>query len=331
MRRRVVVTGSQGFVGRHLRRALEVRGCEVIGVDRPGCGAEVELNLAHPGFDARALADRAGRVDGLIYLAAAPNRGSSVDAAARSNLRAIATAAVATFEAFAGRREAPHFVYCSTYRVYGAKLGVIEPGDGPGHPDPYSNGSAKALGERLLRVAAERAGQRFAIVRPSCVYGPGQPPEHAIPRFLSAALEGRKPVVFGSGNEVRDDAFVPDVAYCLAEACLRRATGEFHASGVRSRTILEVAEACCRAVELLGGPSVSPLLDPKQTPKWWQSQRFSWERSRAELDYTPSLFDEALLCQASWISRGADPDASVPACPPPKVHRLRSANGSAAG
>jgi nucleoside-diphosphate-sugar epimerase len=317
-------------VGRHLRRALEVRECDVIGVDRPGCGAEIELNLSHPGFDARALADRAGHVDGVIYLAATVNRGSSVDAAARANLGAIATAAVSTFEAFAGRKEPPHFAYSSTYRVYGPQLGVIEAANGPGHPDPRSYGSAKALAERLLGVAAARVGQKFAIVRPTCIYGPGQHLENAIPAFLIAALDGRRPVVFGSGKEVRDDVFAPDVAYCLAEACLRRKGGAFNASGVRARTILEVAEACCRAVEHLGGPAVSPVVDPTKTPKWWQSQRFSWEHSRTELDYSPSLFDEALLCEASWISRGADPVESVTSCPSPKTPSSRPAPGSEA-
>jgi nucleoside-diphosphate-sugar epimerase len=323
VRRRIVVTGSQGFVGRHLRRALEVRDCDVIGVDRPGSGGELELNLSHPAFDARALADRAGHVDGVIYLAATENRGSSIDAAARANLGAIATAAVGTFEAFASRREPPHFVYCSSFRVYGPQPGIIDPGNGPGHPDPHSYGAAKALAERLLGVAAARLGQGFTIVRPTCIYGPGQHLEDAIPRFLTTALDGRRPVVFGSGAEVRDDVFVPDVAYCLAEACLRRKSGAFHASGVRSRTILEVAEACCRAVELLGGPAVSPLLDPRQTPTWWRSQKFSWEHSRAELGYSPSLFDEALLCEASWIARGADPADSVRSCPAPKTRHSR--------
>jgi nucleoside-diphosphate-sugar epimerase len=317
-------------VGRHLRCALEARDCDVIGVDRPGCGAELELNLSHPGFDARALADRAGPVDGVIYMAATTTRGSSVDAAARSNLRAIATAAVATFEAFASRRQPPHFVYCSSYEVYGPELGLIDPGSGPGHPDPRSCGSAKALGERLLGVAAARVGQRMAVVRPTCIYGPGQHLENVIPRFLTAALEGREPVVFGSGTELRDDVLVSDVAYCLAEACVRRKSGAFHASGGHSRSILEVAEACCRAAQRLGGPFVTPVLDPTQTPKWWQSQRFSCGSSRNELEYEPLPFDEGLTWEASWISRGADPGEGAASVPAPRM-ASRYPRGSAAG
>ena len=119
MARRIVVTGSQGFVGKHLRRALELRNCEVLGVDRPGTGAEVEQDLADPGLDAERLAERCGSCDGVIYLAATISRGSSVDAAARANLRAIASAAVETFEAFHARSPAAHYVYCSTYKMYG--------------------------------------------------------------------------------------------------------------------------------------------------------------------------------------------------------------------
>ena len=305
----IVVTGSEGFVGRHLRRIMGTRGIGVIGVDRPGTGAEIQLDLSDPALDADALVARCGAVQGVIYLAATITRGSSVDAAARGNLRAIAQASAELFEALHAVRPGAHFVYCSTYKGYGPPEQLpIDPERPPQRPDPHSYGSAKALAERLLTIAAARTGARFAIVRPTCIYGPGQHLHNAIPIFLRSAWAGQSPVVFGSGRDVRDDVFAPDLAMAMLEACLRRETGPFHATGQSSHTIWEVAEMCCRAVAELGGPAgLTPRLDPSRPPKWWLDQTFDWERSRQRLGYQPTPLLDALKAEALWIKAGADP------------------------
>jgi nucleoside-diphosphate-sugar epimerase len=318
----VLVTGSQGFVGKHLRRALSGRGSEVIGVDRPGTSAEIELDLSDPAFHAEELARRVGPVDGIIYMAATITRGSSVDAAARENLRAIASAAVEVFEAWNAVHGPTHFVYCSTYKGYGPPEKLpIDPSRPPQRPDPHSYGSAKALAERLIAIAARRTGVPYAVVRPTCIYGPGQHLHNAIPLFLRACLDGRDPTVFGNGRDLRDDVLASDLAYCLAEACLRRAEGAFHAGGERARTILEVAELCCRAVAELGGPAgLVPRLDPSRPPKWWIDQSFDIERTRALLGYEPTPLLEGLKREASWLQRGAIA-ADAPSFSPPRGTR----------
>lgn len=318
---RIVVTGSQGFVGRHLRQALSARGLEVIGVDRPGTGAEIEHDLSSDDFDAAELAARCGAVDGVIYMAATITRGSSVDAFARRNLAAIARAAVESFEAFHARSPEAHFVYCSTYKTYGPSGGQpIDPQRPPQRPDPHSYGSAKSLAERLLAIASARTGAPYAVVRPTCIYGPGQHPTNAIPVFLRALWQGQAPVVFGSGRDVRDDVLAGDLAYCLVEACLRRATGAFHAAGERARTILEVAESCCATIARLGGPAgLTPRLDPSRPPRWWLDQTFDLTRSREILGYEPTPLADGLSYEALWIRDGADPARAVEFCPPPRV------------
>ncbi len=320
MRRRIVVTGSQGFVGKHLRRALLARDCEVIGIDRPGTGAEIEQDLS-AAFSATELARRVGPVDGIIYMAATITRGSSVDHIARANLQAIAVAPVEMREAWHTLHGSTHFVYCSTYKTYGPPESLpIDPQRPPQRPDPHSYGSAKILAERLLQISVERVGGTWAVVRPTCIYGAGQHLHNAIPLFAKACWAGQAPVVFGTGRDLRDDVFAPDLAYCLAEACLRKATGAFHASGDKAHTILEVAELCCRAVAELGGPSgLAPLVDPSKPPKWWIDQAFDWKRSHEVLGYTPTPLLDGIKCEAAWIKAGAVAAASIEFCPPPKT------------
>lgn len=317
---RVVVTGSQGFVGKHLRAALVARRCEVIGVDRPGTGAEIERDLSAPDLDFDALAGSVGRVDAIIYMAATITRGSSVDALARDNLRAIAESHLRLWESFADRGATPHLVYCSTYKTYGPPASLpIDPTLPPQRPDPHSYGSAKSLAERLLAIASARLGAPYAVVRPTCIYGPGQHLHNAIPLFLKAGLAGKDLVVYGQGKSLRDDVLASDLSFCLAEAALRRATGAFHAAGERARTILETAQVCGQVATSITGAPLSVEVDPSRGEKWWIDQSFDLARSRELLGYEPTPLADGVGYEARWMQAGAVPADSIRFCPSPRV------------
>lgn len=309
MTKKILVTGSEGFVGRHLRRVLVERGVQVIGVDLPDRGAEIARNLADTTFSAGELSETVGAVDGIVHLAARITRGSSVDGEARRNLRAIAEVPVQLMEAFSARHGTTHLVFCSSIKVYGLNGALpIDPDASPLHPEAHSYGSAKALAERLLAISRSRGLGTVAIVRPSYVYGPGQRATTAIPAFLRACWQGDAPAVFGDGTQLRDDVLATDVAFCLAEACLRRVEGAFNAAGERARTLFEVAETCCRAVEAVGGPrGLTPTLSSARPPAPWHDQSFDISRTRTLLGYTPVSLLEGLKQEARWIAEGADP------------------------
>lgn len=313
MTRRILVTGSQGFVGKHVRAALLARGIQTVGVDVQGSRAELEVDLGARDFDALAVARAVGPIDGLIYMAARITRGSSVDLPARANLRAISEAPARLWEAFNQLHGSTHLTYCSTYKGYGPpEQQPIDPARPPQRPDPHSYGSAKALAERLLTIAQRRLAAPLAVVRPTCIYGPGQHLQNAIPTFLRSCLQGEAPVVFGTGRDRRDDVLASDLAYCLIEASLRRVEGALHAGGEIGRSIYEVAELCCRAVASIGGTSgLVPRVDPSRPPKWWLDQSFDISRTRAVLDYSPTPQLEGLIQEARWIRDGAVPARSI--------------------
>jgi UDP-glucose 4-epimerase len=311
---RVLVTGSEGFAGRHVQAALARRGAECVRVDRPGSGAEVEVDLADPDLEPARVWERVGSpVTSIVYMAANITRTSSVDGEARSNLRLIAETPVRLVEEGVRRGACAHIVDCSTFKVFGPQRQVrIVAETHPRRPDPFSYGSAKALGERLLAVAAARTGFTYAVVHPTCIYGPGQHRKNAIPLFLDAALGGEAPVVFGDGSSVRDDVYVGDLADVLVEAALRRSTGSFHAAGERARTIMEVAEACCAAVAAIGGPSgLRPRRMPDQRAKWWLDQVFDLEATRRAFGYEPTPLVEGLAREAAWLRAGAPADTTT--------------------
>jgi UDP-glucose 4-epimerase len=311
---RVLVTGSQGFVGKHVRAALARRGAVCVGVDRRGSGAEVEVDLAAPDFEPDSVWQEAGgQVHSVISMAANITRTSSVDAAARSNLRLIAEAPVRLIEQGARTGACLHLVDCSTFKIFGPKRqDPIVAATHPRRPDPFSYGSAKALGDRLLAIAAPRAGFTYAVVHPTCVYGPGQHRRNAIPVFLEAALRGEAPTVFGDGGSVRDDVYVGDLADLLVEAALRHSTGSYQAAGERSRTVLEVAEACCVAAAVGASPRVRPRCLPAHAPKWWLDQVFDLEPVRRAFGYEPTPLSEGLARAAAWLRAGAPDETTRP-------------------
>ncbi|MGO9837310.1 MAG: NAD-dependent epimerase/dehydratase family protein [Polyangiaceae bacterium] len=311
---RVLVTGSQGFVGKHVRAALARRGAVCVGVDRPGSGAEVEVDLAAQDFEPDGVWEHArGPVRSVISMAANITRTSSVDAMARSNLRLIAEAPVRLIEQGARSGACLHLVDCSTFKVFGPQReDSIVAATHPRRPDPFSYGSAKALGERLLAIAAPRAGFTYAVVHPTCVYGPGQHRGNAIPVFLESALRGEAPTVFGDGGSVRDDVYVGDLADLLVEVALRQSAGSYNAAGERSRTILEVAEACCVAAAEGASPSVRPRCLPEHAPKWWLDQVFDVEAARRVFGYEPTPLSEGLARETAWLRAGAPDETTVP-------------------
>jgi nucleoside-diphosphate-sugar epimerase len=304
---RVLITGSQGFVGRCLRRLAEQRGFEVVGVGLPGSAAERHVDLSDPEFDAEALARSVGPVDAIYHLAARIRRGSSVDADARRNLRLVAEAPLRLLEAWSELFGTTHLVLCSSIKVYGQGVdSPAGPDASPLHPDPFSYGSAKACAERFLEVSGMRSGASYSVVRPAYIYGPGQHASNAIPAFLAAALAGKAPIVHGDGGQLRDDVFVGDVAHCLLEAGVRRMPGIVNAGGECARTLLQVAELCCRAAELAGGArGVSPALSGQPSARWVQ-QSYDISRTRELLDYVPKSLLDGLTRQARWMAAGSD-------------------------
>jgi UDP-glucose 4-epimerase len=200
-----------------------------------------------------------------------------------------------------------HIVDCSTFKIFGPQQQErIVAKTHPRRPDPFSYGSAKALGERLLAIASSRTGFSYSMVHPTCIYGPGQHLHNAIPLFLKSALAGQDPVVFGDGKSIRDDVYAPDLADVLVEAALQKKVGSFHAHGERPRTIFEVAELCCQAVAKIGGRSdLRPRLTAGTPPKWWLDQSFDQTATRSAFDFRPTPQLDALVCEAEWIRAGA--------------------------
>jgi len=193
----IVVTGSRGFIGQAVTRALERRGRTVWGFDHP-----------HDIRNRHALRDVLQEAEGVINLAGA----------------------LGTTEIFGNERDAVSVNITGAINVFDAAaerdIPVVQIGTGhKGQPNPYA--ITKAAAEDMGHARAKFLGEKINIVRAYHVYGPGQKPmppwgkgtvRKIVPDFACRALTGQTLELYGTGNQRIDLCYVDDVADVLVTA-----------------------------------------------------------------------------------------------------------------
>ncbi|HQT99131.1 MAG TPA: GDP-mannose 4,6-dehydratase [Acidimicrobiales bacterium] len=259
---RALVTGADGFVGRHLCAHLRARGDETTGVDR-----DCDVTDASSVF---AVLEQQ-RPDVIYHLAALTHVGESWGQASEfTRVNVVGTQRVLQ----AAREVVPEatVVYVSTADVYG----VLREEDLPvgeefrvAPQSPYATSKVEA--EHVARDAVRHDGQRVVIARPFNHIGPGQARTFAVPaiasRLLEARRDGRATITVGDLSPRRDFSDVRDVVRAYALLGEYGAPGEIYhvASGrdvalselvamlvaiIAPGTRLEVDEALLRPVEI---------------------------------------------------------------------------------
>jgi nucleoside-diphosphate-sugar epimerase len=100
----------------------------------------------------------------------------------------------------------------------------------PAPLSPYA--VSKLTCEHLMRVFASLYGIETVSLRYFNVFGPRQDPasEYAavIPKFITAAIRGQRPTIFGDGEQTRDYCFIDNTvrANLLAATTANRLTGQ---------------------------------------------------------------------------------------------------------
>jgi UDP-glucose 4-epimerase len=106
------------------------------------------------------------------------------------------------------------------------ELSLINPLTKLDPKSPY--GVSKMCAEEYVK----RLSKRYAILRPSNVYGPRQDPKGeagVISIFRDCILKDKPCRIFGNGEQTRDYVYVDDVV-SAAEMCMTRISGTFNVS-----------------------------------------------------------------------------------------------------
>jgi GDP-4-dehydro-6-deoxy-D-mannose reductase len=273
---KVLVTGADGFVGRHLVRHLLQAGDEVAAGCRPGgpvvdwgagasSGAGAAVRPLEVTNDASIRDALAWGPEAVVHLAAVASvRQARRDPGAAWEINAAGTARLTSAaEALreAGRAD-PLILLVSTGEVYGAGTPAARVETDPVRPiSPYA--ASKVGAEAAALEAWRRTGLRVMVARPFPHTGAGQGPEYVVPAFAerlrAAHVSGAATVPTGNLAPVRDLLDVRDVVRAYRLLLEHGAPGE--AYNVARGDGVSLAEVFARLAALIGTPAV-PAVDP---------------------------------------------------------------------
>ena len=201
----MLIAGAGGFIGRRLVALLRRSEAAV----EPVGWAECDLRRPE---EARALLERL-RPQTVVNLARPTH---AADPSGHEGHSEIARSLLAAARAAGASR----LIHLGSSTEFGQAESPVDD-DAPLRPTtPF--GRAKARASSLL-LSADGEGIRTVVLRPFCVYGPGDRRRHLIPATIDAALSGRRlPLAAGVG---RDWVFVDDLALGCALALDGRADG----------------------------------------------------------------------------------------------------------
>ncbi|MAB06418.1 MAG: UDP-glucuronate 5-epimerase [Rhodobacteraceae bacterium] len=230
MSRTVLITGSAGFIGYHLARALLDRGDRVIGLDALTDYYDVSLKTdrhamltPNPNFtEVIGRIETPGllrdlfethRPDAVVHLAAQAGVRYSID-----NPRSyLETNIIGTFELLEAARAYPprHMLLASTSSAYGANTEMpYRETDRADHQMSFYAASKKST-ESMAHSYAHLFDLPVTMFRFFTVYGPWGRPDMALFKFTRAILEGRPIEVYNHGDMKRDFTYVDDLVEAI--------------------------------------------------------------------------------------------------------------------
>lgn len=215
-----LVTGGAGFIGSNIAEALVKRGDEVRVLDDLSTGYPHNLD----GFTAELvqgditdLESVKKAVDGVdyVYHQAAL---ASVPRSVKDPLATNDACVTGTLNVLHAAKEAgvKRVIYAASSSAYGDQPYMSKREiDLPAPLSPYA--VAKLAGEYYCHSFYQTYGLETVCIRYFNVFGPRQDPGSAysavIPLFITALLEGKRPVIYGDGEQTRDFTYIQNVVH----------------------------------------------------------------------------------------------------------------------
>ena len=252
---KVTVTGACGFIGSHLTKQLIERGFHVVGVDclddnlysRSVKESRLKALKQLSNFDFANINIATDDLDSSISdskfvfnLAAIPGQVLSwklFDKYVESNILGTKKVIDSCI-----RNKVTKIIHASTSSVYG-KFAVGDELQDTKPISPY--GITKLAAENLLFALTSSNNLDFTILRYFSVYGPGQRPDMAIQKFLTAIKMGQGINITGDGTQKRDITYVQDVVEAtISASSITEKKQIFNISGGKQFTLNQIIDEC---------------------------------------------------------------------------------------
>jgi UDP-glucose 4-epimerase len=310
---KVLVTGIAGFMGSHLADAFINRGDHVVGIDNfiggysENVPVEAEFYRADLGeFDD--IESLFKGVDLVVHTACTAYEGLSVfsPSLVTRNTSHITTTVLSA----AIKHKVKKFVHMSSMARYGTQEVVPFTEDMTPKPqDPY--GIAKYAAELLIKNLCETHGMKYAILVPHNIIGPRQkyddPFRNVASIMINRMLQGKQPIIYGDGQQMRCFSFMQDVINPLLKACdTDIVDGQVTNIGPDEEfvTIEQLAQKIAKILDF----DLDPIYMPGR-PQEVKHANCSADKARELLGYkTSTTLEEGLTELAEWIkAKGAKP------------------------
>lgn len=280
---RVLITGSEGFVGWNLRRYLTEKGYEVVGLDLKE-GAELKADVSSMKSLWSALKNI--EIDAIIHLAAIANVPKTLeDPYTCYKINSFGTLNILEV---AARKKVRRLIYASSANVYGVPLELPVREETPLNPrTPYDY--SKVISEKLVESYHKHQGLPTVILRAWKLFGERDVPTTAIPRFITACLTGKPIELYNAGRDITDPTHI--LNYCHAvELSLKKeeAIGEVFNVGTGGKiSIKDLAELIKK---LTNSDSELKLLPPRTEAEKEPMKSYpSIEKIKKKLGYKPII------------------------------------------
>lgn len=220
---RVLVTGGAGFIGSHIVENLVKHGVRVRIYDNFSSGVEANLRAVKADvevikgdiLDQESLDKAVVGVDIISHQAAQLEITRCIDDPVLDlKCNTIGTLNILRSALKSGVSKV---INASSACVYGQALFAPETEDHPTNPN-WAYGVSKLAAEKYCRIFSEMYGIPIISFRYSIVYGPREWCGRALTLFLKRVSEGKPPVVFGLGSQLRDFVYVDDLVRAHSQA-----------------------------------------------------------------------------------------------------------------
>jgi nucleoside-diphosphate-sugar epimerase len=243
---RLLITGANGFIGRHCLRALPASDIEIHATTSQATVSQSPFahwhrcNLLTPGSASRLISEL--RPTHLLHLAWIATPGVYWTSPLNDAWKAASRELVETFIAYGGER----MVVAGTCAEYDWSKGLCRESEHSSSAEsPYAQ--AKLSLCRDLTDMAGRQGVSLAWARLFWIYGPYEHPSRLFPSIILRLL-AEEPAVCTAGTHRRDYLHVGDVAAALTQLLMSEVTGVVNIASGEAPQIASLASEIAAAM-----------------------------------------------------------------------------------
>jgi UDP-glucose 4-epimerase len=297
---KILVTGGAGFIGSHIVESLVKGGAEVSVYDNLSSGSMDNLGpvgkdiefIKGDILDRGRLAAAMKGKDAVSHQAAqleimlcTSNPIKDLEINTIGTLNVIGTAC----DAGVGR-----LINASSACVYGQAVSVPEDESHPKNPN-WAYGISKLAAEKYCSIAGRAGDIGCTNLRYAIIYGPREWYGRVLTMFIRRVLDGKAPVIFGSGNQLRDFTNVSDVVR-FHDICLEndKAIGEsYNVSTCVGTSVKELADIVVNA----SGKGLKPVYEDVKEGEKSQHMPF---RVRLPAELEKMVLDNSKAMSLGW-------------------------------